>query len=123
MTKSLTQVESACSRGDRFVQISSGTYPLRVDRELFHYAGRWSPSLYLGQVKSATAVDLIVPGFMGALIVHLALTRLDGGALSRVCALVRQYGNILLKTGRRKRERKIERFNCAHMNVFRAKIE
>jgi len=46
---------------------------------------------------------------MAALMVHLALTRRDGGALSRACAHVRQYGNILLKTGNRKRERKTER--------------
>lgn len=99
------------------MQISSGTYLLRVDRELFHCAGRWSSSLYLGQVKSA-AVDLIVPGFMAVLMVHLALTRLDGGTLSRVYAHVRQYGNILLKTGRRKRERKIERFDRAYMRYI-----
>lgn len=109
---------------DRFVQISSGTYLLRVDRELFHYAGRWSSSLYLGQVKSATAVDLIVPEFMAVLMVHLALTRLDRGAVSRVCAHVRQYGNILSKTGRRKRERKIEKFwlHVQYMSIFGAKI-
>lgn len=64
------------------------------------------PRRYIWDKSSLRAVDLIVPGFMAVLMVHLALTRPDGGALSRVHAHVRQYGNILLKTGSGKRERK-----------------
>lgn len=69
------------------VQIPSGTYLSRVDRELFHYAGRWSVVIS-GTVKSAAA-DLIAPGFMATLMVHLALTRLDGGISRRAFACVR----------------------------------
>lgn len=88
------------SRTGPRVQIPSGTYLSRVDRELFHYAGRWSVVISR-TVKSAAAADLIAPGFMATLMVHLALTRLDGGiprrAFACVRATIRKY---LVKTGR-----------------------
>lgn len=72
-----------------FVQIPSEAYLSRVGSKLFHYAGRWSVVIS-GTVKSVTVTDLIVPGFMVALMVHLALTRLNAearrGALSYMCA-------------------------------------
>lgn len=57
------------------------------------------PSLYLGQVKSVAAADLIVPGFMAALMVHLALTRGHAAprrAFACVRATIRKY---LVKNG------------------------
>lgn len=103
------------------VQIPSGAYLSRVDREFFHYAGRWSVVIS-GTVKSAVAADLIAPGFMATLMVHLALTRLDRGiprrAFTYVCA--RQYGNILLKTGW---VGQIEQFDCTCTDASTAQIE
>jgi len=88
------------SRTGSRVQIPSGVYLSRVDREFFHYAGRWSVVIS-GTVKSAAAADLIAPGFMATLMVHLVLTRLDRDIPRRAfeCVCARQYGNILLKTG------------------------
>lgn len=86
------------SRAGSRAQIPSRTYLSRVDSELFHYAGRWSVVIS-GTVKSAAVADLIAPGFMATLMVHLALTRLDGAIPRRAfaCVRARQYGNILLK--------------------------
>lgn len=76
------------SRTGSHVQIPSRMYLSHVDREFFHYAGRWSVVIS-GTVKSAAVADLIAPGFMATLMVHLALTRLDGGIPRRAFACVR----------------------------------
>lgn len=60
------------STGDKEAWVQSRRYLWSVDRECFHYAGRWS--LVISGTGKSVAAHLIVRGFMAALMVHLALT-------------------------------------------------
>lgn len=65
------QVELARPAGQE-ASVQSRKYLSSVDRECFHYAGRWS--LVISGTGKSVAAHLIVRGFMAALMVHLALT-------------------------------------------------